>query len=50
MLSRTLNSIASSPELIPLYAFVALMVGILGWQFIKFAIFVIRNSGSGGKK
>jgi hypothetical protein len=46
MLQRFLNFILSNPALIPLYVFVAFMLGLLLWEFVKLVIFVIRKSGN----
>lgn len=49
MLERTINSILAEPKLIPAYLFMALMLGILGWEFIKFIIFIIKFRGKNKK-
>lgn len=50
MLQRFLNFILSNPALIPLYVFVAFMLGLLLWEFGKLVIFVIRNTGNDKSK
>jgi hypothetical protein len=50
MLQRFLNWLVSNPALIPLYVFVAFMLGILLWEFVKLVIFVIRNTGDNKSK
>jgi len=49
MLESFFKSILSEPALIPAYAFFAFLLSVLGWEIIKFIIFIIRNTGKGKK-
>jgi hypothetical protein len=46
MLQRFFQWISSNPWLIPLYVFVAFMLGILLWEFVKLIVFIIRSTGN----
>jgi hypothetical protein len=50
LLDTILNIIKNTPILIPMYLFMAYLVGLLGWELVKLIIFVIRFQGKNEKK